>query len=538
MTSIDEETQNLAAIQIFYFSPLIREVKCSDYLEAFLCAAYVPPCKGSDNGENVLPPCRSFCQSARNDCEELIEKLGFRWPEELECDKYPTDSDKCIASLSYVEEEDEDESLMPPPGARPAAGIVESGEDASSLPKPPIPPAPAPSKSPHKPQAASGSNATIEENSDESVCEPVIVQGCQSLPAFNSTRYPNSFGHNDQFEAGVALREFQPLIDVGCSSHIRLFLCSLYVPPCPSQPSDPIILPCRSLCELVKSECYPLLRKFGFAWPVDLNCSKLPIDQASSNCIVGPASDQRDQVTSTTMATSTAKTVGTEAKTRALVALRDTAPLNPLCQKHISSSFCNDLYETTFYPNLLSHARQEEAEFEMRQFKPIIASNCSRHLKSFLCSIYAPRCTVLDYPVPPCRHVCVEAKRGCESVMNSFGFRWPSHFNCSQYPAWESEELCWHGAGESSVSTTTTAPVAQSPPAITDAVTRDSGDVENVTVTTLLESTKESSTVSREDVPQSAATRNPGTRPKVCQGILYVMTCLGIIFYACGVIWT
>lgn len=36
--------------------------------------------------------------------------------------------------------------------------------------------------------------------------------------------------------------------------------------------------------------------------------------------------------------------------------------------------------------------------------------------------------------VKPCRHLCEEARRGCESIMKQFGYSWSNQLRCSQYP--------------------------------------------------------------------------------------------------------
>ena len=56
-------------------------------------------------------------------------------------------------------------------------------------------------------------------------------------------------------------------------------------------------------------------------------------------------------------------------------------------------------------PNLLGHAKQEEAGMEVHQFFPLVKVQCSKHLQFFLCSVYAPVCTILEEAIPPCRLV-------------------------------------------------------------------------------------------------------------------------------------
>ncbi len=91
-------------------------------------------------------------------------------------------------------------------------------------------------------------------------------------------------------------------------------------------------------------------------------------------------------------------------------------------------------YNTTIFPNILNHKTQEEAALEVHQFFPLVKVGCSDDLAFFLCSVYAPVCTVLQTPVPPCRSLCNSAKHGCEDLMNQFGFTWPDSLNCDRFP--------------------------------------------------------------------------------------------------------
>jgi len=60
--------------------------------------------------------------------------------------------------------------------------------------------------------------------------------------------------------------------------------------------------------------------------------------------------------------------------------------------------------------------------------------NCSPYLKFFLCTMYVPVCTVLEKAIPPCQSLCMEARNGCEVLMNRFGFQWPENLECSRFP--------------------------------------------------------------------------------------------------------
>ena len=73
-------------------------------------------------------------------------------------------------------------------------------------------------------------------------------------------------------------------------------------------------------------------------------------------------------------------------------------------------------YNETIFPNLLGHVSQDQSGQEMSGFFPLIKIGCSKDIQLFLCALYAPVCTILDYPIPPCRALCLSAKRGCQEV--------------------------------------------------------------------------------------------------------------------------
>lgn len=102
----------------------------------------------------------------------------------------------------------------------------------------------------------------------------------------------------------------------------------------------------------------------------------------------------------------------------------------------ITIPLCKDIqYNETIMPNLLNHQKQDDAGLEVHQFFPLVKVQCSPYLKFFLCTVYVPVCTVLDEAIPPCQSLCTEARLGCESLMNKFGFQWPENLDCSKFPA-------------------------------------------------------------------------------------------------------
>ncbi|XP_005807726.2 frizzled-7-A-like [Xiphophorus maculatus] len=145
-------------------------------------------------------------------------------------------------------------------------------------------------------------------------------------------------------------------------------------------------------------------------------------------------------------------------------------PEHGFCQP-ISIPLCTDIaYNQTIMPNLLGHTNQEDAGLEVHQFYPLVKVQCSPDLKFFLCSMYAPVCTVLEQAIPPCRSLCERARQGCEALMNKFGFQWPDRLRCEAFPVHGGGEICvgqnTSEPGSPSSSSSPRAPEPVTPPPI------------------------------------------------------------------------
>lgn len=118
----------------------------------------------------------------------------------------------------------------------------------------------------------------------------------------------------------------------------------------------------------------------------------------------------------------------------ALISDNEGLPHHGRCEP-ITIPLCKDIqYNETIMPNLLNHQSQKDAGMEVHQFFPLVKVRCSPYLKFFLCAMYVPVCTVLEDALPPCRSLCIQARNGCETLMNKFGFRWPEALECNKFP--------------------------------------------------------------------------------------------------------
>ncbi|KAL4224485.1 Secreted frizzled-related protein 4 [Mactra antiquata] len=107
------------------------------------------------------------------------------------------------------------------------------------------------------------------------MCEPIEIPLCANMP-YNMTRMPNHLHHSTQENARLAIEPYEELVKQNCSGDILFFLCAMFAPICTPHFQADAIPPCRSVCERSKLGCEPLMNKYNFSWPSDLNCDILP----------------------------------------------------------------------------------------------------------------------------------------------------------------------------------------------------------------------------------------------------------------------
>ncbi|XP_071513210.1 uncharacterized protein [Panulirus ornatus] len=384
---LQHQTQEQVAAEMLLLQAVIK-TQCSPHLRLLLCSIFTPPCTLL---EHERLPCRGLCLSVRHGCEGLMNQFGIQWPSSLECDMLPRESyEECVGNdVTSV-----DNRTLVINNEMPKSQTVYSSE-ASPI---------------------------SESNSGQSMCENITVPMCQNLPY--TTVFPNIFNHTTQEHATLEIHQFWPLVEMECSAYLHLFLCSLYVPVCTVL--EKFIPPCRSLCFSAKAGCEDSLETYRLTWPI--NCYKLPAGGlcVSDNIINSPGFSEEETETSLVPSVSQSST-DTPSVTHVQQSIREQ------CEYTIFP-LCRIFYNTTLMPNVLHHRSQEEAIEDLRQFSPLVETQCSPDLQLFLCTIYVPPCIILERPLLPCRSLCLSIREGCEELLSKFGFQWPESLDCGIFP--------------------------------------------------------------------------------------------------------
>ncbi|CAF3004070.1 unnamed protein product [Rotaria socialis] len=78
-----------------YFLPLVK-IKCSKFIQYFLCSLYTPVCTTVPK-LSALKPCRALCEESRDGCESELKRFGYSWPLQFRCDEFPT-NEPCVST--------------------------------------------------------------------------------------------------------------------------------------------------------------------------------------------------------------------------------------------------------------------------------------------------------------------------------------------------------------------------------------------------------------------------------------------------------
>ncbi|XP_072049299.1 uncharacterized protein [Amphiura filiformis] len=439
----------------------------------FLCVLAFPPCKryGANNDSAVpLIPCREECAYTETTCvdldfDQVIQSVD-KWSTKLDCSKYP-------------------ERYANPPLC---------WEINNGFLKPEHVPTPSSAKGGEgdgKGRKGDGDGGKGDLTTEDGKCSTDISETCQQY-GIKSTAFPNAFNHANSTYAIAAYEEVQPLIDSMCHPEISAFTCAALFPVCdPAVPDS--IMPCHETCRKVWKACKSTAQRLSLDRPKVFSCSKLYTPEAEGLCIssvsaptvppkvksidrqednakivVWPEDDSakffNTKLFGPTGTEEQTVNVSTSEKTTTLTfenldperqyytkintgnyfgespAIVETIPKHTglQCQPleiEMCKGYGYDMALADGHPNSLGHIDQAEADLQLQQFLPLINVGCSPYMQQLLCWVFAPGCTPDSTKIiPPCKETCLEARFGCENLMNAFGYEWPDFLECDLFP--------------------------------------------------------------------------------------------------------
>ena len=190
----------------------------------------------------------------------------------------------------------------------------------------------------------------VVEPSSGPVCVRFNSPVCNALggQGYNYATFPNpiapAYLPNAQKAESEANAVIQQALASRCSKYVVEFMCFAYFPLCdPNNTRAPPVMPCRSLCERVRSDCEPVLNAtYGTRWPQWANCENIANavtqNHADDLCFGKAVADTILTEATTTQPATTATT--TQPATTATTAAHQSAPQRPLC------SACNPVQVT------------------------------------------------------------------------------------------------------------------------------------------------------------------------------------------------
>ncbi|XP_008322950.1 atrial natriuretic peptide-converting enzyme isoform X2 [Cynoglossus semilaevis] len=414
-----------------FFSYLSR-LSCYRHIMLFGCSLALPECyidtaDGTHNNRQVVLPCASFCEAAREGCEPVLQMFNASWPDFLRCSQFnnvsstpppPSSTSSPTTSTTAVPDSAPHSCYMPRQikGKPSVCGGRDNFLCATGICVP-------------EKLVCNGYN-DCDDWSDEAHCVCTDVEfRCKTgrclSPALVCDGYDDCGDLSDEMDCVCDLSREHRCSDGRCVS--KEWLCD-GDHDCLDK-SDELNCSCKSqgLLECRNGQCIPS----AFRCDGEDDCKDGSDEEhCSREQTQGVCSPGQPSCISTSCPSAC---VGSSATC-------DPRNNNSNCTRcePISLELCMNLpYNLTTYPNYLGHLSQRESSvsWESSLFPALVQTGCYQYLMFYACTLLVPKCDpVTMQRVPPCRSLCRNAKEKCESVLGIVGLQWPEDSDCSQFP--------------------------------------------------------------------------------------------------------
>ncbi|XP_048159676.1 atrial natriuretic peptide-converting enzyme isoform X4 [Corvus hawaiiensis] len=402
-TSVLSIVKSVEMDKFLKFFSYLNRLNCYQHILLFGCSLAFPECIHDGDDSQVLLPCRTFCEAAKEGCEPVLGMVNASWPDFLKCSQFQnkTENDTTTRICFSPHQGNGKQSLC---------GGEESFLCASGI------------CIPGKLQC-NGYN-DCDDWSDEVHCNcSNDVFRCDTGKCLNYTFVCD--GYDDCGDLSDEQNcDCNPVTHHQCGDGRCItadWVCD-GDHDCIDK-SDEINCSCHSqgLVECRNGQCIPS----AFQCDGDNDCKDGSDEEnCSENQTLCQEGDQRCSSCPDPCGASPCE-------------IRNSQANCSQCEP-ITLELCMNLpYNYTYYPNYLGHRTQKEASisWESSLFPALVQTNCYKYLMFFACTILVPKCDPhTNQRIPPCRTLCVQSKERCEAVLGIVGLQWPEDTDCTQFP--------------------------------------------------------------------------------------------------------
>ncbi|KFO64984.1 Atrial natriuretic peptide-converting enzyme, partial [Corvus brachyrhynchos] len=402
-TSVLSIVKSVEMDKFLKFFSYLNRLNCYQHILLFGCSLALPECIHDGDDSQVLLPCRTFCEAAKEGCEPVLGMVNASWPDFLKCSQFQnkTENDTTTRKCFSPHQGNGKQSLC---------GGEESFLCASGI------------CIPGKLQC-NGYN-DCDDWSDEVHCNcSNDVFRCDTGKCLNYTFVCD--GYDDCGDLSDEQNcDCNPVTHHQCGDGRCItadWVCD-GDHDCIDK-SDEINCSCHSqgLVECRNGQCIPS----AFQCDGDNDCKDGSDEEnCSENQTLCQEGDQRCSSCPDPCGASPCE-------------IRNSQANCSQCEP-ITLELCMNLpYNYTYYPNYLGHRTQKEASisWESSLFPALVQTNCYKYLMFFACTILVPKCDPhTNQRIPPCRTLCVQSKERCEAVLGIVGLQWPEDTDCTQFP--------------------------------------------------------------------------------------------------------